>query len=587
ASSIYIEYNLQGSYTEKATGNCTYDNTSTIISYAIQNSFSNTTSISASRSWSYSPFSGVDFEATTTFTPSLNSTYTLSVNSQGSVSVNTSVLDQGLIEECSSRFGGKIVPNSSTYYAAISLGGSGSWNQSETVTSVNDECINATLNGIQPINHDVKLGLSWSPYENYHTSNAGGIPMVGICEACRDVFNVTFPTINVSNVGSGFQESYNCPNGYSGSIYSCSKPPSVSSILNGTQGTVSSFSTNYYSPTTSCIRASSTSCNVCNSVSGYTGALPPTCIGYGIAQNGTFLYNYAVQYSQKNDFGVGLGVSAIVAPSSYSIPSQKPIKEDAYMTNLQVGEQDQENAITQYLPPTSVAEKYEVDALSISNTFPFVMFSLINNQYPPLGISGLPPLLSNEYDFAVSLYGSGTSENCNLTSPSYHDIFELGEGSVCSGTTLPSSYSKGIFVPLGQLNSGTHTISFDSISENGSTSNPTITLYNQYGPAFNVSCPGAINTTDSSKGSIVFSKDINCDNIESLFRGYIISCIVYSNNLPGAIYSFNQSYYMAYNFPTVWEISYTLLVAPKSLTNVPVPISVKNNQLAINTSLIS
>ncbi|MCW1293444.1 MAG: hypothetical protein QXV66_00465 [Candidatus Rehaiarchaeum fermentans] len=607
-SSNYIHFSVKGSYYEQAQGTCNYEvgytcclqysvnqgcikygtcyyPASTTLTATLNGSISQNISLNTYNSpWKYQPNSYVTYEVKTTFNPTPNDTQDLYTYTYGSISYDPNLYTQ-ISKECSINYTGNL--SNVNYYSYISLSGSGSWNQSNAVTAINDECTNATVNGYQPILHDTQIGLSWSPYINHYTTNSGGIPMVGICEACRDFFNVTFPQLNFTTEGSSIINTYSCPPGYSGSIYSCEPPSSHITIQNSTNSSVSSFSNSFTRFGFECSFQTSYSCNICNTQPGYIGATPPSCIGYGPSINGSSSFNSAVQYSQANQFGIGLGVSHISSNSSYFIPSQNPLKQDAYMTNLQVGEQEQQNNILQYLPPTSLVQPYQSYALTFANSLSFSFISILERQQPGLEI-GFPPIISNEYDFASSLYGSGTSNNCNTSvSPvpnSHYNIYLLGEGAVCSGSTLPPQYSSGIFIPIGELNSGTHTLSLNSISEEEPSSNPIITLYDQYGASSNISCFGTIN---SSKGNITLSKDMNCDPIESLFRGYIISCITYSKNLPGSIYSFNQSYYMTYNFPTIWELSYTLLVAPKSPTDIPIPLSVKNNHLIVNLSLVS
>jgi hypothetical protein len=72
------------------------------------------------------------------------------------------------------------------------------------------------------------------------------------------------------------------------------------------------------------------------------------------------------------------------------------------------------------------------------------------------------------------------------------------------------------------------------------------------------------------KWSFNITSDQQCNPVNNKLYGYIVNCLYQT---PGnSTYTITSQYYLAYNLPTIWNISYTLLVSPKSYEVVPTPV---------------
>ncbi|MCL4399242.1 hypothetical protein M1293_01900 [Candidatus Parvarchaeota archaeon] len=442
-------------------------------------------------------------------------------------------------------------------------------------------------------------GWTWQPGTTFNTINPSGIPEVGGCEAGRDAFNVTAPTITTNPDGnSQFYQTYSCPTGYSGSILSCSSNYASGTISTGVdfscvnQGTAIYITSSTDNVTVSGPQYGSTPTG-CNSFSS-PGYYPPTlsnkCIAYHYPASLNTNASFVVQYDNRTslDTGVGFGIISTTLPLNVSIPSGyfvNPVRDD-YFTSLSVSQQELINLVTQLYPADLLISNNQKQSLSESSFYPYDMLNTILLQNPYFGISGIPGFVNGSvFDYAMNIFTGGTSQNC-LGSKFQGDygLFNLGEGQLCSGQSLPPEYSNGLYFSLGQLNSGLHAIQFYSISENGSTSPPSVQVFDSVSNAvqLNSTCPNGSPRIFTStypgrtkSWSFNITYDEGCNQINNLLYGYVINCIYQS---PGnSTYSVRSQYYRAYNLPTVWNISYTLLVSPKSYNIVPVRIyQIKN-----------
>jgi hypothetical protein len=558
----------------------------------------NNVQINNNQPFSLSPASGWSISATTTFNPQPNASYNLAFNISSSFNAPSKPSICNIIVNS---IGSCTLANASSQYTynityvntSISISNI-NWMQSEQVNYnksyyCSNVSIDNALNG--PISYDVANGngeLTWTPNQWYVTTQAGGIPATGICEACRNLFNISQPTVTPQYIGASHYVEYSCPSGYTGSILACANVTTPTLTINSNYYFNGIGGVNFYLFRLHPTRFTESACSICNSPPvNYTKPLPPSCTAYGLERYGLFNGSLGVQFSQTLNQGIGLGVSV----SNYSyffIPStQTMAPKDQYMTNLQVDQQEYNNVFLTEFPNGLLNQSIKYYALLLSESMPFDMMAMLDEEYPLLNLYGYPPILNNVYDFAISMYSSGTSNNCPFSGTSRYDIGAIGEGYVCSGEKLSSLYPQGLFIPLGQLNEGTHVIAFDSVSETGNTSQPTVTLINQYGAATQLrrACyigePVVMNNFSGNSTDLIAIVDEHCDPLQPLFRGYVVSCILYSHGINGSIYDFNQSYYLAYNMPTVWNITYTLLVAPKSWQIVPVPIGSQNGHLQI------
>ncbi|MBE5728309.1 hypothetical protein IHE51_00410 [Candidatus Parvarchaeota archaeon] len=457
-------------------------------------------------------------------------------------------------------------------------------------------CGNETNN----IATNVQSGWTWHSFtlQNNNiptTGNAATLPDIGGCEACRYTYALSNPTItNQSVPEGGIQYTYSCPSGSSGSILSCQSygapSRSTNQSLNYTPSlcTGSTFKESYKSETfTSNSPQYGATCLSCAALpqgvnaSAYQAPSPQyNCFAYANPKNSTSESSFALQYSYTSNIGVGLGIINSTSPLNVYIPGNNNAKtKDFYMTSLSVSQHELINEFTQLYPFKPLESAIESVAMFESPLYPYDLLSTLMLQYPYFAISGVPGFVNgSELDYAMNIFSGGTQGNCpgSLTQGN-NGIFSLGEGALCDGGALPSTYSNGIYLLLGGLNEGVHSVQFYSVKNSSVNSPPSVSLYSSSGVATN------LNTKCSNGNSRVFStlykgagtqlnitSDEDCNNINSALYGYIVNCIYQGNN--NQTYAVYSNYYMAYNLPTVWNISYTLLVSPKSYNVIPVPI---------------
>ena len=130
---------------------------------------------------------------------------------------------------------------------------------------------------------------------------------------------------------------------------------------------------------------------------------------------------------------------------------------------------------------------------------------------------------------------------------------------------------------LQHISRSLHSLQFYSIGNSTNQAQPSVSVFDSVGNAVNLNsaCSNGNNrvftsTYTGGKWSFNITSDQNCDPINNQLYGYIVNCI---NQTPGnKTYAITSQYYLAYNLPTIWNISYTLLVSPKSYEVVPTPV---------------
>ncbi len=448
------------------------------------------------------------------------------------------------------------------------------------------------------INSNVLNGWNWEAYSTagsinpVTTTNPNGIAEVGGCEAGRDSFITANPSINITNEsGDSFKQFYSCQSGYTGTITACSSVGSLSSdSLSISSNTACAYTNTTLINTTlktKTVNGNGTGgqAQSCNPFS-KSGYISPTvqdnCIAYHSPVVNSTVASYELQYINSSSFGVGMGVIGNSYPLNISIPNSKQQNsvKDAYFTGLSESQIEGSSDILTDLLPTSLLESnLPSKALSISADYSYDLLNILMLQNPSFGVSGIPGFINGSIlDYALSLFTGGTSGNC---APPYNvsgdGIFTLGEGELCSGKTLPSSYKEGIFLSLGTLNEGLHSLQFYSIGNSTNQAQPSVSVFDSVGNAVNLNsaCSNGNNrvftsTYSGGKWSFNITSDQQCDPINNKLYGYIVNCLY---ETPGnKTYAITSQYYLAYNLPTIWNISYTLLVSPKSYEVVPTPV---------------
>ncbi len=478
---------------------------------------------------------------------------------------------------------------SSSTVKAINISVSSKQSESTGLTNANNFVCGNLTSVIS--SKQVPSGWVWTPFVTRHTINPLGINEVGGCEAGRTTFVVKQPTITTNPLsGLSFQQTYSCSSDYSGSILSCSTKSALPSSVDISTNTCSVNSTiisQYLKQLTVSGKnngGAAISCNPFPQKNYTTPTVSDGCIAYHDPINATSNASYELQYSNTSmNYGIGLALFNANQhyPLNVSIPNSLETNQikDQYMTSLTVSQQESINLMMQEYPTNLLLSSLPGNALTLSSVYSFDMLNMIMLQNPAFGVSGIPAFANGSvFDYAMNLFTSGTSSNCELSNyQNDYGIFKLGEGQLCSGSSLPSIYSNGIYLPLGALNSGAHSIQFYSVSETGNTSSPTVSVYDTGGKAVNLNsaCSNGnqrVFTSTYNGGSWNFniSSDENCNPINNKLYGYIISCIYQT---PGnTTYTTTSQYYLAYNLPTVWNISYTLLVSPRAYNIIPVPV---------------
>ncbi|MCL4396804.1 hypothetical protein M1494_00445 [Candidatus Parvarchaeota archaeon] len=466
--------------------------------------------------------------------------------------------------------------------------------QSETTGLISDYiCGNET----NVIDNNVLNGWSWKAYSTtgsinpVTTTNPAGIAEIGGCEAGRDTFVTANPNITLQKNGNSFQEFYSCESGYTGTITACSQKTSLPSILNS-----NSLNTNCAYTNTTLINTTvktttvngngtggqATSCNPFNKAGYLQPTVQDNCIAYHDPVTASVTASYELQYVNSSNLGIGMGIIGNSYNLNVSIPNSKQQNsvKDAYLTGLSESQiEGPNNILTDILPTSLLESNLPSKALSISAAYSYDMLNLLMLQNPSLGVSGIPGFINGSvFDYALSLFTGGTSGNC---APPYNvsgdGIFRLGEGTLCSGQTLPASYKEGVFLSLGTLNEGLHSLQFYSIGNSTNEAQPSVSVFDSVGNAVNLNsaCSNGnsrvfTSTYSGGKWSINITSDQQCNPINNQLYGYIVNCLYQT---PGnETYTISSQYYLAYNLPTIWNISYTLLVSPKSYQVVPTPV---------------
>ncbi len=483
------------------------------------------------------------------------------------------------------------VSTSITTISDLNLNGS----QSEKTGLISDYICGNETNVIE---NNVLNGWSWEPYSTagtvnpVSTTNPAGIAEVGGCEAGRDTFVTANPTIKLENESKdSFQEFYSCQSGYTGTITACSQKTSLSQVALS----ISSNNNCAYTNTTlinTTIKTTTvngngtggqaTSCNPFNKAGYLQPTVQDNCIAYHNPVINSTTSSYALQYIGSSSLGIGIGVIGNEYPLNISIPNNKQQNsvKDAYLTGLSESQiEGANNILTDILPTSLLESNLPSKALSISATYSYDMLNILMLQNPSLGVSGIPGFINGSIlDYALSLFTGGTSGNC---APPYNvigdGIFRLGEGMLCSGKTLPASYKEGVFLSLGSLNEGLHSLQFYSIGNSTNEAQPSVSVFDSVGDAVNLNsaCSNGnsrvfTSTYSGGKWSFNITSDQQCDPINNQLYGYIVNCLYQT---PGnKTYTISSQYYLAYNLPTIWNVSYSLLIAPKSYQVVPTPV---------------
>ncbi len=486
------------------------------------------------------------------------------------------------------------ITSATTNISSVNFGAS----QSEKTGLISDYiCGNET----DIIRNNTVNGWNWAPYSTAGTinsapsTNPNGVAEVGGCEAGRESFSVENPTINTTmpkDENGTFYQTYSCDSGYTGTIMSCSGKTSLSLYslnLNANKAcssinvTLINTSLQSHSVSGNGNGGEATSCNTFISKPGYSVPLTTDdCISYHNPVINSTDASYEIQYMNTSEYGIGLGILESTNPLNVSIPNSKQQNsiKDEYMTSLSVSQIENGNNILTDLLPTSLLESnLPSKALSISAVYSYDMLNILMLQNHYFGVSGIPGFINGSIlDYALSIFTGGTSGNCvEPYTVSGDGIFKLGEGELCSGKTLPASYKEGVFLSLGTLNEGLHSIQFYSVGNSTNSAQPSVNVFDSVGDAvdLNSACSNGNQRvfTSTYKGgvwSFNITSDQDCNPINNQLYGYIVNCIYQT---PGnETYTITSQYYLAYNLPTIWNISYSLLVAPKSYEVVPTPV---------------
>ena len=446
------------------------------------------------------------------------------------------------------------------------------------------------------ITKNVLNGWNWKPYSTsglinpVPTTNPNGVAEVGGCEAGRNSFETQIPNITSKSTGNTFQFFYSCNSGYSGTIMACSQATSLPSLSLGAAAN-SCYSANV-TLINSTVRQSSVNGNgnggmatACNSFS-LPGYIKPTiqdnCIAYHFPVVNSTYSSYELQYSNSSHYGLGMGILGNKYKMNVSIPNSKEQNsvKDSYFTGLSESQIEGNNTIFTNLLPTMMLESnLPSKALSISAAYSYDLLNILMLQNPFFGVSGISGFINGSIlDEALSIFTGGTSGNC---APPYNSsgdaIFTLGEGELCSGKNLPSSYKEGVFLSLGTLNEGLHSIQFYSVGNTTNEAQPTVNVFDSVGSAVNLNsaCSNGnqrvfTSVYNGGKWNFNITSDQQCNPVNNKLYGYIVNCVYQT---PGdQTYAIASKYYLAYDLPTVWNISYSLLVSPKSYEVVPTPI---------------
>ncbi len=507
--------------------------------------------------------------------------------------------------------------------------------QSETTGISSNFLCGNTTNVIGSDN--VPAGWSWSAFTTTHTTNPNGIPEVGGCEAGRGTYSVLAPFINttiINDTTGAFYQTYSCASGYSGSVLACSTPVSLkSSITTGkctSNLTYEKTITTYKSENGTNLGGIPKGCNPFSAQSYSSPTLTTDCQAYGnevqASTNSSFILQYdnysttslssappsggtthrphgktvsgplpsSLQASDPSGLGVGLAVMDQEAPLEIYIPNgyNSYVTKDSYITSISVSQKEISNIFTQIYPTNLLLSNSLGTALFQSSLYSYDMLNVLLLQNPYFGISGMPGFVNGStLDYAMNIFTGGTSNNC-ISSPlqGNYGIFKLGEGELCSGQQLPKDYKNGVYFSLGSLNEGLHAVQFYSVAENQTQSQPTVNVADSVGTALNLNsaCSNGnrrIFTTNYTGGSLLvnMTSDENCNPINNELYGYVVNCMYQS---PGnKTFSISSQYYLAYNLPTLWNISYTILVSPKSYGVVPVPVYQVGNSVGSILSL--
>jgi hypothetical protein len=462
------------------------------------------------------------------------------------------------------------------------------------------------------ISLNVRNGATWTPFATTHTPTGYPIAEVGGCEAGRDVYNITAPNISIANVsgvnpnGGKYVQygTYSCPSGYSGSILSCASMSgssfsgSITNTYSCTHSSYTTFGAHLVTITLSSSQEYGTTLisspgygavpTGCNSFStqGYTApTVADGCVAYHLGEFASTNASYVLQYMNssltQSPIGIAIGTINLTSPTNVSIPpsGERASIKDQYMTSLSVDQYESTNIFTEEYPTSLLLSSQTAQALFKSSLYPYEMLNVLMIQNPYFKVYGIPAFVNGSvFDYALDFLTGGTSANCPGSSESGdYGIFNLGEGQLCSGSDHPAIYSNGIYLSLGTLNQGLHTLQFYSVSETGNTSNPQVTLYDSASSAYSLNSACSNNnsrvftsTYAGGKWTINLTSDEECNPINNKLYGYIVNCIYQT---PGnTTYTSFSNYYLGYNLPTLWNISYTLLVSPKTYKVVPVPV---------------
>lgn len=465
------------------------------------------------------------------------------------------------------------------------------------------------------IGQNIQNGIAsqWKPYATKHDEGGYALAEVGGCEAVRDMYNLTQP--NISNVRSKEYPNenvslYSCPTGYSGTIESCAAVSSTTTTVSASPNancanTLAQKLISGLSPTLINGRGNGGQPLGCNefSQSGNPNFSTPTvadgCIAYHSGISTPINTSYILQYSNSSDnnppIGLGLAVINKSVPANVSIPSSASIQKnkDQYASGLSVSQYEAKTIMTDLGATNLLLSNTPSAALFKSSIYSYDLLNIITLQNPYFGVSGIPAFENGSiYDYATSLFTGGTSSNCagGINANNSFSLFDLGEGQLCSGRELPSNFPNGVYFSLGSLNEGLHAVQLYSISETGNTSEPSINLQDTVGTAYSLNSPCAngnsrvfTSTYSGGKWVVTINSDEECTNINNQLYGYIVNCMYQT---PGnATYATASEYYLAYNLPTIWNISYTLLVSPKSYNIIPVPVYTVNASFGAYLSL--
>lgn len=509
-------------------------------------------------------------------------------------SIAQSINESKIVTECSISYSSSSYPYIISQSMNLTMNSISASQSNPTGPLANNTCGNFT--NLIGANLNAGIATSWTHFTkgiyNPIISKTTFLPEVGGCEIGRDSINITPPTASQTVKGSSYSETYSCPSGYSGTIESCVSAPAT--LFAANINTDPSCYMANYTEVTSYTSYSQENGNSSN------GAVPTSCkpfSGKGYAQptvsNGCTAdhfgitnetsSSYALQYSNSSSavgFGIGIGVINSTFPTNISIPqggSHTQIK-DQYMSGLSVSQNEFTNIITHLLPTNILLSSLGSSAIKKSSIFPFDTLNILMLQNPYFGVSGVPGFVNGSvYDYALSLFTGGTSANCIPGLPS-DNLFSLGEGELCSGQNLPPAYSSGIYLPLGALSQGLHSVQFYSISETGNTSAPSVNILGTTGSAtgLNTVCTNGnsrvfTSTYHGGNGwSVNLTSDEECNSINNVLYGYVVNCLYQT---PGNLtYTTSSRYYLAYNLPTLWNVSYTLLVSPKTYNIIPIPV---------------